>query len=119
MRNLLISFCLLSALSWAQSYTGSIRGTISDTTKSAVPNAKITVTDSDRNVQFSTVSDSAGRYIFPNLPAARYALTVEAAGFKKATEPEIRLEVQQQSTVDIELNVGAVSTTVEDRKSVV
>ena len=57
MRNLLISVCLFSALSWAQSYTGSIRGTITDTSKSAVPNAKITVTDSDRNVQFSTVSD--------------------------------------------------------------
>jgi hypothetical protein len=108
---------LLSSLSWAQSYTGSIRGTITDTTKATVPNAKITVTDTDRNVQFSTVSDSAGRYMFPTLPAARYALTAQAEGFQKATEPEIRLEVQQQATVNIELNVGALSATVEVKGS--
>jgi len=111
-RNILISFGLLSALGWSQ-YTGSIRGTITDSSKSAVPNAKITATDADRNVEFSTMSDSAGRYIFPTLPAARYSLVVQAPGFQRATEAEIRLEVQQQATVDVELKVGAVSTAVE------
>src|SRR5215472_6419175 len=112
-RSLLICVSLLPPLAWAQSYTGSIRGTITDTSKAVVPAARITVVDADRNVQFSAVTDSAGRYIFPTLPAARYSLTVEAAGFQKATEADIRLEVQQQSTVDIELRVGAVSTAVE------
>src|SRR5262249_38112607 len=112
-RNLLISVCLLSALSWAQSYTGSIRGTVTDHTRAAVPAAKITATDADRNVQFSTVTDSAGRYIFPTLPAARYTLTAQAAGFDKAAQPAFRLEVQQQATVDIELRIGTLSTTIE------
>src|SRR5499427_6594602 len=113
MRNVPISVCLLSVLSWAQSYTGSIRGTVTDHTRAAVPAAKITATDADRNVQFSTVTDSAGRYIFPTLPAARYTLTAQAAGFDKAAQPAFRLEVQQQATVDIELRLGTISTTVE------
>src|SRR6266550_2110580 len=56
---------LFSALSWSQSFTGSIRGTITDNTKAPVPAAKVTVTDADRNVDYSTVTDSSGRYILP------------------------------------------------------
>jgi hypothetical protein len=112
MRKLAICFAVLSALGLAQQ-TGSIRGTITDATHSAVPNAKITVTDVDRGVDFSTVSDTAGRYVFPTLPAARYTLGVEAAGFQKATQPAFSVEVQQQATVNVELSVGSVSTSVE------
>src|SRR5213593_2158674 len=118
MRNRRLCFCLFSVLSfsvlsWAQSYTGSLRGTITDSTQAAVPNAKVTVTDADRNIEYSTSSDSAGRYIFPTLPAARYTLTVEALGFKKASQAAFRLEVQQQATVNVEMAVGAVTTEVE------
>src|SRR5258706_16122542 len=113
MRNLLISVCLLSGFLWAQSYTGSIRGTVTDHTRAAVPAAKITATDADRNVQFSTVTDSAGRYIFPTLPAARYTLTAQAASFDKAAHPAFRLEMQQQATVDIKLPIGTTATTLD------
>ena len=113
MRNLLVSLLLIGALSWSQSYTGSIRGTISDNTRAAVPGAKITVTDADRNVEYSTITDGSGRYIFPTLPAARYVLAVQAPGFDKATQAPFQLEVQQQATIDIELRVGAVTTSVE------
>ncbi len=108
---------LSSVLSWSQSYTGSIRGTITDNTKAAVPSAKVTATDADRNVDYSTVTDTAGRYILPTLPAARYILTVQAAGFDRATQAPFSLEVQQQATMDIELRVGAVTTTVEVQSS--
>src|SRR5262249_36349559 len=69
--------------------------------------------DIDRGVGYSTVADAAGRYAFPTLPSATYTLNVEAPGFDKATQPAFHLEVQQQATLDIELRVGAVSTTVE------
>jgi hypothetical protein len=114
---ILACFCLVTAISWGQSFTGSIRGTITDNTKAGVGGAKITATDADRNVETTTVSDSSGRYIFPALPAARYSLTVEFTGFDKAVQPAFRLEVQQQATVDIELKVGSVSTTVDVQAS--
>ena len=113
MRNILLTFSLLSATAWGQSFTGSIRGTISDSTHAGVPNAKVIAVDADRNVEYPTQTDSSGRYTFPALPTASYILRVEAAGFKKASRPAFRLEVQAQDTVDIELSVGEVSTTVE------
>ena len=113
MNRVLCSSLLLSVLAWSQTFTGSIRGTLTDTTHAAVPNAKVTATDADRNVPYSTLADSAGRYVFPTLPPARYVLTAEAPGFRKTSQPAFRLEVQQQATVDMELSVGEVTTTVE------
>src|SRR6516165_5579614 len=113
MRHLAGAIFLFATSVWGQSFTGSIRGTITDNSKAAVPAAKVTATDTERRVDYSTVTDSAGRYILPTLPAAQYRLTVEAPGFDKAIQPPFRLEVQQQATVDIELKVGAVTTSVE------
>src|SRR5262245_2824254 len=113
MRRLLLGFCLILIAAWAQSYTGSIRGTVTDQSQAAVPNAKVSVTDADRNVETTTTTDSAGRYIFTTLPIGRYVLSVEASGFRKTTPPEFRLEVQQQATINVELAVGDVTTTVE------
>src|SRR3954447_17825951 len=117
MRNLCAFALLTSAVMWSQSFTGSIRGTITDSGNAAVPGAKITATDVDRGVDYSTVSDSAGRYILPTLPGAQYSLTVEAAGFDKATRSAFRLQVQQQATIDIELKIGSVTTTVDVQAS--
>src|SRR5436853_2635880 len=113
MRNTLVSFCLLTTALWGQSFTGSIRGTVSDSTQAGVPNAKVIATDVDRKVEYPTQADSSGRYSFPSLPTASYVLTVEAPGFRKFTRPSFRLEVQQQATVDVALSVGDVATTVE------
>jgi len=108
-----VTFFLSVALVCGQSYTGSIRGTITDSTKAAVASAKVTATDVDRNVDYPTVTDAQGRYILPTLPAARYSLSVQAPGFEKASQTPFALEVQQQATVDFELKVGAVTTAVE------
>ena len=113
MRRAVLLVLLACIAAWSQTSTGSIRGTITDPSNAAVPNAKVTATDVDRGVHYPTSTDSAGRYIFPALPPARYELSAEAAGFEKTTEAPFSLEVQQQATVDIPLKVGAASTTVE------
>ena len=106
MRNVALALCLFTSCAYGQSFTGSIRGTVTDTTQASVPNAKVTAIDADRKLEYTTLADAAGRYIFPSLPTANYSLTVESPGFKKATRPAVRLEVQQQATVDIQLSVG-------------
>jgi hypothetical protein len=113
MRRILLGVALCCAIAWSQTSTGSIRGTITDSTNAAVPNAKVTATDVDRGVDYPTQTDASGRYILPTLPPAQYTLAVEAPGFEKATQPAFRLEVQQQATVDISLTVGSMSTSVE------
>src|SRR5262245_49240307 len=100
-----------------QTFTASIRGTISDSTKAAIPSAVVTLTDVDRNLPHSTTTDTSGRYMLPSLQPGSYSLTVEATGFRKHTQPAFALAVQQQATVNVELTVGDVSASVEVQAS--
>src|SRR5687768_1032294 len=104
---------LFPACLWGQTFTASVRGTVTDPTKGAIPSAAVTVTDVERNLPHTTATDTAGRYILPSLPPGMYSLTVEAAGFRKYTQPAFALAVQQQATINVELAVGDVTTAVE------
>jgi hypothetical protein len=112
-----IVIVLWPAMLLAQSFTASVRGVVTDSSQSAVPNAVVTITDADRNVHQETITDSAGRYVVTALPPGRYTLTVEAAGFTRYTRAAFPLQVQQQATIDVELTVGTVSTAIEVESS--
>jgi hypothetical protein len=102
-----------SSTALAQSFTASIRGSVTDQSGAAVPNATLTVTSVERNTASNTVSDELGRYSISALPPGRYVVTAEAPGFKRFSSGEITLVVQQQVTLDVKMEVGDVSTTVE------
>src|SRR5208337_5414593 len=100
----LLSLCFLSFLTFivpalvlGQSYTASVRGTITDPSQAGVPSATVTLTEVEQNVKHTTATDTAGRYAMPSIPPGQYILVVEAPGFKKATLAEFRLEVQQEA----------------------
>ena len=59
-----------------------------------------------------------GRYNFTALPPGRYTLSFEATGFQKAGVPAFTLDVQQQATVDMEMQVGQMSTAIEVQSTV-
>ena len=97
----------------AQEITGQIRGIVTDGSGAAVAKASITVTSTDRNVVIRTLeTDSAGEYAAPFLPVGRYALGVEAKGFKKFVKNKIVVNVSDRLTVDVTLETGAVTETV-------
>src|SRR5689334_3980664 len=109
-------FCaaaILPALLNAQSYTASIHGVVTDASQAPLPDAKVTVTDADRNTSQTVTSDNAGRYIFTALPPGHYTLAVEASGFQKYQHSVFELQVQQQATIDMQLSLGTVATTVD------
>src|SRR5579863_844307 len=66
----------------AQAVYGSIDGTVVDSSGSTVANAKVTITDTARQVVFTTQTDSAGRYDERHLIAGDYQVKIEAQGFK-------------------------------------
>src|SRR5204863_4905121 len=105
---------LLSALSvLAQTTTGSIVGTITDSTGALVANAAVTVTNIDTGATTRTSADSSGNYVVTPLPVGRYTVTVEARGFKKSVNEGITLNVQDRIGVNVVLEVGQVTETVE------
>ncbi len=108
---------LLPSISGAQSYTAVIRGVVTDATQAAVPSAKVTAIEANRGVAHPTTTDSAGRYLITALPPGSYTLTVEAPGFRKYSRGPFDLQVQQQATMDANLSLGEVATTVEVESS--
>ncbi len=103
---------LLPVLLSAQSGTGVVRGTVQDATRSAVPNAKLSLTNTTTNISRSAVSSDAGIYYFGSVPPGPYSLTVEMTGFKKWSG-SLQLEAGQTATIEPLLEVGSVDAVVE------
>jgi hypothetical protein len=91
---------------FAQSDRGSIRGTVTDPNGAIVPNARIVVTSLETGETRETTASEEGNYTFPELRAAVYEVSVEAAGFQKTTITDFKVAVQVNHTLNIELQVG-------------
>ena len=106
-------FVALSAIPLFAQTSGVITGRVSDASGAAVPSAVLTLTNVATNAVRTTQSTPSGDYTFPSVPPGVYDVKGERAGFKVATSNDIRVEVQQTVRLDIHLEVGEVSSTVE------
>jgi len=93
----------------AQERVGGLTGTVTDSTKLAVPGATVTVTNKQTGAPRSTVTGSDGVYRFPDLAPGRYSVTVELQGFQKNTIDDVIVLLGRTFTVDTELQPGAVT----------
>jgi hypothetical protein len=103
----------LSSVVEAQRFDGTLRGDVSDESGGAVPDAKITLTNQDTGVSQTTTTTSAGSYIFPNLLAGTYTLSVEKDGFQKYQRQGIQVNSNQTIDANARLSIGATTTTIE------
>jgi len=95
-----------------------VAGYVTDPTGSAVPGAQVTMTEIGKNQTHTTTSDSqGGRYSFPNLDIGTYKLTVSREGFSSYVQSGIVLQVASNININVQLEVGAVTQTVEVYKS--
>src|SRR5450432_3032691 len=106
-----LALTVLSAM--AQTTTGSIVGLVTDTTGAAVPNASVTVTRVDTGNATKTTTNISGNYVVTPLQAGPYSVTVEAQGFKKSVSGGITLNLQDRLAVNVSLEVGQITETVE------
>lgn len=97
----------------AQSFTGRIFGTVSDATGGVIPQAAVTVWETGTNRTLSVVSDANGNYSLNELPRGNYQIEVSVPGFKKFVRRGIILELQEQAKVDVSLEVGEATDSVE------
>ncbi|HYL83243.1 MAG TPA: carboxypeptidase-like regulatory domain-containing protein, partial [Candidatus Angelobacter sp.] len=108
-----VLLAVLPSVVSAQSVTGTILGTVSDSKGGAVANATVTITNADQNIAIRTITtDQQGQYVAPLLSVGRYNITVEASGFKKAVHSGLVLNVDDKLAVNLTLEVGAVSESV-------
>ena len=104
----------LSFSTLAQEVTGTIVGTVRDSSGAVVSGATVTITDPAKNnivVRNITANDN-GEFSAPNLQSGIYQVSAESANFKKSVQTNVKLDVGQRRTVDISLEAGNVSETV-------
>ena len=109
-------FCLLflviSIGLYAQALS-SITGTVTDPTGSVVPNANVTITNTATEVASHGVTSSAGSYTVTDLIPGNYTVRVEVPGFQTAVHTGVLVDVGRPSTVDVSLQTGAVTQSIE------
>lgn len=95
----------------AQAVYGSIGGTVVDSSGGVVSGAKVTITDLDRNIIYSTSTDSTGNYDQRHLIVGHYRVQVESAGFK-TTVSQVDVAVDSRATFDVTMQPGDVAQTI-------
>jgi hypothetical protein len=97
----------------AQEVSAGITGRITDASGAAIPGASVTARHVSQGVDWTTQTNMEGIYAFPRVPVGTYELKVEMQGFKTARRPDVVLELNQRARVDIQMEVGGITETVE------
>src|SRR6201996_4215554 len=110
---LFVFLLVLNLSAIAQTYSGGVRGSITDPGGASVAGASITLTDESTHQIRNTTSDGTGTYDFSALKPSTYSLQVTAGGFSPATRTHIVLETQDFLTLDISLTLGTANSVVQ------
>src|SRR5262249_30987722 len=97
---------------YAQTF-GEVTGRVTDPSGAVIPGASLTLTNVNTNAVRNAVTAEAGAYTFPSVPPGFYRLRTELAGFKAAVSEPFDVQVQQIVRLDMVLQLGQISETVE------
>jgi Carboxypeptidase regulatory-like domain/TonB dependent receptor-like, beta-barrel len=113
LRLVLLSFLFMPTLALSQSQTGSLSGTILDSSGSAMSGAAVELRKGDTGLTLNTVTTDNGLYVFPAVPAGVWSILFQKTGFQRVKQDNIEIFIAQRQTVDITLQVGDVKQTLE------
>jgi hypothetical protein len=111
--SVMLALLLAASTSSAQTATGQITGTVRDSSGGVMSGVKVVVTNQQTGLTRETKTTASGDYVVPLLPVGSYVVTAELSGFKMALTSEVQLTVDQIQRIDMQLEAGAVSETVE------
>ncbi|HEY8225320.1 MAG TPA: TonB-dependent receptor [Pyrinomonadaceae bacterium] len=97
---------------FGQSGTSTIRGTVTDPQGNVVAGASVTLANAEKNFSRTVVTGSEGNYLFNLIPPGSYTIQTESKGFKKAVVSDVKAQVNTPAEVNIRLEVGNVTETV-------
>src|SRR5712672_1041729 len=113
-RIIILVFVLLAAVSLsAQTFRGTILGTVTDPSGAVVAGAKVTVKNVGTGLERTTDTSADGSYALPELQIGTYTVTVTLTGFQTSVTTGVTVDVAGERRVDVALKTGAVSTKVE------
>src|SRR5580658_3371318 len=108
-----LALVLFVSSAFGQAVSSTVLGTVTDSSGAVVVNAKVTLTEVNTQISHKAQTNESGNYNFADVPPGNYSVTVEQAGFKKETRRDIGLLVNSSQRVDIQLQPGNVTETVE------
>ena len=109
---LLLCVGLLVSVHAQSATTGTITGTVRDPQGAAVPKAEVTITEEKTGTSRTVTATEDGFYTATSLPAGIYSISAAPTGFKKSVTTGVDLHVNENKTVNLDLQVGAVTETV-------
>ena len=104
-----MSFSFAASPLYAQYTTASMAGNVVDPTGAMVPDAKVTVRNTETGLEQTVSTAATGAFLFPRLPVGVYQLSVEKPGFSTYVQEGITLTVNQSATQTVTLKVGEIS----------
>lgn len=112
-RAALYAAVLSSTLGGAQTFRGSINGTVTDSAGAAIPGAHVQATDDATGIARQTTSSGGGDFNFPDLPLGTYTITVSDQGFDTLKVEKVGVSAGAIHTVPVKLGVAQQATTIE------
>jgi len=104
---------LFPMLTSAQTFRGTILGTVTDASGAAVPGATITITNTDTGLIRTTTTSGDGSYTVPELPIGPYSVTISKEGFETSVTNGVAVDVAVERRIDASLKPGTVTQKVE------
>jgi hypothetical protein len=92
---------------------GAITGTVQDPSSAVIPNAQVTLLNTDQGLTLTTTTNGSGVYTFSPVRIGHYSISVAAPGFTTTTQKNLQVDVGQQLQVNVQLSPGAATQTVE------
>src|SRR5258708_767203 len=120
-KRVVVALCCLFALCFFSSTsvmgqaisTGTIQGVVTDPTGATVAGATVTLTNTDTSTSRTAVTNESGRYVFANIPPAKYDVSINKTGFRVTKVPGQELTVGATITLDLKLEIGSTTEIVE------
>ena len=106
LRNSILLILFATTLTYAQTFRGTILGTVSDPNGAVVAGAKVTARNTSTGLERSTTTDEAGNYTIPELPIGTYEVRVEQTGFANAVVSSVIVAVASERRIDVNLTVA-------------
>ncbi len=100
------AICFLTALTFSQTVTGTLSGTVTDITGAVIPTAQISAKNLETGFVRTLTTNGEGYFNMPFLPLGLYELQVEAKGFQKTLKQGVAIELNKNTVSNFKLDVA-------------